>query len=530
MFDNEALKSLVQTPPSDAIIKMRDDFKAYIRHIFGIGTDEYLSVINTYENAQQHKLRKDHAIKNPWIIDELLRPIDNIWQAKGGDETYTWTGSDRTEDFTLKLQDVGGGLSLRDYMREIWQERFIADPNGLIYLEISVDGKSAKFTYKSITTIRAYETHGIKLDYLVFEPDLITPEGELSWVVDGQYYYRVLNDGKNITVTEQRINHFGFVPGIVCSPIMNTAKGYKVSLIDKQVDILNSYLVTNSVKEIYQFKHNYAIPWTFPVLCQTCNGTRQIDGHVCLTCKGSGYAISKDVGDIKVIPKPDGDVNYPTPPMGYVQPELGTCEENRKELDWKFDKMFHSLWGTTVEKSDNETATGRFIDTMPVYNKLNSIADIAQRVHRELAIIWGKFWFPQTFDDAKISYSRRYAIESPDALWMRYQTAREKGAPVMTLNYMLEQFYYAEFSANETMADLYVKMIYVEPYVHQSILEVDSLNVSEEIKKAKRYFSEWQQTLDFSKAATQDVKSLTTELMTFANTKVDVQLINNQNG
>lgn len=507
---------------------MRADFSAYVRHVFGIGTDQYLAIINNYENEGQHQLRKDHAIKNPWLIDELLRPADNIWQAKGGDETYTWGATDMTEAFTEKLTDVSGGLSLKEYMKEIWWERFIADPNGIIYLEVAEDGLTAKFTYKSIANIRAYETHGVKINWIVFEPDETDEkEGrERLWAVDDKYYYRIENAGGKFEVVGIIPNHFGFVPGVVCSPIFNTTKGHKVSLIDKQIDLLDSYLTKNSVKEIYQFKHNYAIPWTFPVLCPTCNGMRNVGGKVCPSCNGSGHHVSKDVSDIKIIPKPDGDNTYPTPPMGYVQPDVATCDENRKELDWLFDKMFHSMWGTTTEKSENETATGRFIDSQPVYNKLNSIADIVQKIHRELAIIWAKYWYPLTFKDAAISYSRRYIIESPDALWKRYQDARAAGAPVMTLNYMLEQFYYSEFAANQSMADLYVKMIYVEPYVHFDIAAVEAMNISEDIKKAKRYFSDWQTTLDYSDADTKDVRQLTDELLAYTKTKVDVQPIN----
>ena len=133
MFQPEQLKSLIQGETPGNIKAMQADFTAYVRHVFGKGTDEYLAQINEYENEKQHKLRQDHAIQNPWIVEELLRPIDNIWQAKGGDETYSFTTQKVPDDFVSSLDDVRGGMSLHQFMREIWLQRFVSDPNGIIF-------------------------------------------------------------------------------------------------------------------------------------------------------------------------------------------------------------------------------------------------------------------------------------------------------------------------------------------------------------------------------------------------------------
>jgi hypothetical protein len=525
MFTENELAEIVKNPTSPLIKAMRDDFTAYVRHVFGVGTSEYLSQINEYENTKQNDLRKKHAIRNPWIIDELVRPADNVWQAKGGDEAYTFTTKTQAKTFADLLNDVRGGMSLKTFMHEIWFERFLADPNGVIFLEATEDGKNPHFTYKSINTIKAYKTHGIKIDWIVFEPDVTldidnkdTKEKyvQYSWAIDDKFYYRIRNNGKNVEIEKKFPNIMERAPGIVCSSIFNTNKGYKVSLLDKQIDLLNSYLTKNSVKEIYQFKHNYALFWMYETVCPTCNGTRMHGEGVCATCNGTGFLGKKDVSDAFILPRPKPDERVIGSPAGYVQPDVATCNENRVELDWLFDKMFHSLWGTTVEKSDNETATGRFIDTMPVYNKLNTIADIVQMVHKELATIFALFHFPKTFKEASVSYSRRYIIEGPDTLWTRYQDARTKGAPEMSLNYMLEQFYYAEFASNQSMAELYIKLMYVEPYVHHSIADVNSMNLSDEIKKMKQYFPEWQKTLDYSDD--KDITQLNSELRNYVNT------------
>lgn len=119
---------------------------------------------------------------------------------------------------------------------------------------------------------------------------------------------------------------------------------------------------------------------------------------------------------------------------------------------------------------NNETATGRFIDVQAVYNKLNEIADIAQTIEQKLTYIFGKFFLPVITVWGQYVYGRRYIAEPPDVLWKRYEDARKNGAPVMTLNYLLEQFYIAEFVSNQAMADYYIKLIYVEPDPHDTAL------------------------------------------------------------
>jgi hypothetical protein len=524
MFELEELKEIIKGEPSNKIKEMRNVSVSYIRHFFGLGTDEYLSVINEYENERQHKLRKQHAIKNPWILDELLRPIDNIWQAKGGDIDFKFKGTDKSEEIKEKLKDVRGGRPMRQFMREIWFQRFISDPNGVIFLEIEEDGENPHFTYKSITKIRYIDAKGSKIEKIVFEPyveviektDKEEVKKQFFWAVDELNYYKLIYNGKEVELSEIIPHYFGRVPGVINSPIYNTEFKRFDSLIDKQVDLLNSYLTKNSVKEIYQFKHNYPVFWQYMTICPTCNGKRKVGSDICPTCKGEGHIAHKDVSDVLILPKSTEEERTPIPPAGYVQPDIATCGENRTELDWLFDKMFHSLWGTTVEKSDNETATGRFIDSQPVYNKLNEIADIAQSIEQQLIYIYGKFFFPETLESVRVSYPRRYVIESPDALWKRYDEARKGNAPVMALNYMLEQFYYSEFSSNVQMAEYYIKLMYVEPYPHKTIEEVQTMSVTDEIKMAKQYFPEWEKTKQVKDIEGAEISVLRSDLINYS--------------
>ena len=79
----------------------------------------------------------------------------------------------------------------------------------------------------------------------------------------------------------------------------------------------------------------------------------------------------------------------------------------------------------------------------------------------------------------------------------------------MTLNYLLEQFYIAEFVSNQAMADYYIKLIYVEPDPH------DTGNLSPEMSDARQYYSDWLSLLDPVKAQKMSIEQLRKDLATY---------------
>lgn len=513
------IKELAKLPPSPRITEMRADSATLCMLYFGTGTDEFLTIIKGYENKDQLELRKKLKISTEFLFEELLRPADSIWSASGGNIDYGIKGAN-LDKFKLELQNVRGGLSLRQFMKEIWFERLIVDPNGLCFLTISEDGEDFKLTYKSITRIRNYQVDGIDVDWVLFEPHKSIKESKVGaddgvqfmWFIDSTKYVLLRLENGKITKQLQESHSFGKVPGVVNSSIFTTKRKIKVSPISKQRDLLKSYLIKNSIKEIHQFLHLYPIFWMYEYICPTCKGKRKVGTSVCSTCNGSGFSVKKDVQDVLVMKKPIEGETAIGAPAGYVQPEIATMAAQRTELEWMWDLMFHSQWGTTTEKKDNETATGRFIDIQPVSNRNNVYSDIAQMVETKLMNLIGQWLFPASYKPSQSYYGRRYIIETPDQLMKRYLTAKTDLAPVNMLTWLLEQFYMAEFSNDQSMADFYLKLMLVEPYVHNSIAEVQAMTIDEKLKLRKTYFQEWLKTIDPNIVNTSTVEQLTTLL------------------
>ena len=64
----------------------REDAEMLEMHFYGDRDllKNYLSHVENLETYSQVDLRQRFAISNMWLIEQVLRPTDNIWKAKGG--------------------------------------------------------------------------------------------------------------------------------------------------------------------------------------------------------------------------------------------------------------------------------------------------------------------------------------------------------------------------------------------------------------------------------------------------------------
>lgn len=522
-------------------------------HVDGTGLQEYLERINNYENKDQFIARQKHAISNKFITEELLRPVDNAFHARGGSRNYKFKTSGKEDKLIDELVNVKANASLSEYIEQEWFHRFITDPNGLIFMEIkeledeSEDDEESEGqhnrivepTYKSIYSIRAYEQSGIFVDWVIFEPhevilDEDTPEDEskskkLFWVVDESFYYLYEQSNEGLKLIKDVENSFNKVPSILCSNIHDNVTGWKKSAIDSQVELLDKYLVSNSVLSISEFFHNYLQQWEYVSECGTCNGTGSVPNPnsqdrgdiTCPSCNGTKKGGRKDVTDIIELKIPDIDGQKIDPPAGYIYAPTDAWEGQINSVDRTWNIIYFSQWGTTVSKDTaNETATGRFLDAQPVNNRLNKYSKSIELAHTAIANFIGQYNFPETFERAIIQYGRRYMIETPDQIWEKYMESKVKNAPTSTLDLLLFQYYESEFRENEQLFVYETKKAKLEPFVHWVVKDVKDLGVNQVDYFKKLYFSDWVQSLEVRYVIDTDIKKLNDELTTFATSKI----------
>ena len=501
ILTEDQVKEYAKQKKADKWIEKARETTTLLRmHYYGTGLTEYLTQIQSLENETQVKLRRKYAISNQALLDSLFRPVDNAWSAKGGlisiDASET-VQKDLKEDIEQSLK----GGSLKDYLRNFWFDRFVTDPNGLIFMEVNDDGETFP-TYKSIYDIRKMEVNGITPEYIVFEPHEIEEEestlgkpitNDIKWIVDDAFYYKVKLKGESAIIIDQIPNSFGEVPAVQNSLIFDTETGIKISPIHKQSDLLSSYLIDNSINNIYKKLHGFPVFWFYTGKCDSCKGTGTVSGETCNSCNGSGQSMKRDVSDgipLKTPKNADAPTIAPNV-AGYIQPALETWQEQRTELDHLFNLIYYSMWGSTVERSDNETATGRFIDAQPVMNKLEHFTDMFEVIHKKVLELYTKFYYTNSDIGVSVSYGRRYLIETPDQLWKKYLETLEKGADDSTKDLQLSQYYETEFQSDEVMRDYHLKLMTTEPLVHYSVTQVLDMPVSQMVKDMKVSFTAW---------------------------------------
>ena len=545
---DDQLKKLALNQEIDDWIKIaRDDHKKLNLHYYGVGVTNALTKIQGLENDEQVKLREKYAISNQWLTENLLRNVDNAWAAKGGLQAITTEDNEVNDQIKEKLKNVRDGYSHFDYQRDVWFDRFITDPNGLVFFEVTEDGQDTVPTYKSIKSIQKMKVNGIQPEYIKFEPeeveDLQVDEGLVKnkedknptkvrmWIVDDSYYYHIEADNEAFKIIQQIDNSWGRVPGYQNSPLLDTNRDIKISPIWKQIELMDKYLNNGSIHEIYTFLHGYPIFWRYQQPCRSCKGTGFSDQKnpltgkrdmKCPSCGGTGMSIKKDASDVILLATPKDKESPTIAPnvAGYVAPPIDAWDQQIKELDRTWDLIYFSQWGTTTFKSDNETATGRFIDTQPVINKLHQYSDIFEVVHKKFLTIVSDFYYPNTDVTVTVTYGRRYMVETSDQIFIKYTKAKKDGADYTTLDLLLEQYYESEFRKNDMLREYYLKLIKIDPYVHFSIPEVIGMQLPQQIKNEKICFPEWKVTKTVKELVSMDLSELRQNLTTFTNNKI----------
>ena len=548
----DELRAIAVDQEADDWIKLaREDHKKLKLHYYGEGVTEALTQIQGLENKDQIKLRERYAISNQWLTENLLRNCDNAWSAKGGVQKIESQDDETNELIKEKLKNVREGYSHFDYQRDVWFDRFVSDPNGLVFFEVTErneDGNTRIVTvptYKSIMAINKMKVTGIQPEYVKFEADevedLQSDKGIIknnhqkkptliTWIVDDAFYYQVKVADENITILQKIPNSWGKVPGYQNSTILDTNREIKISPIWKQVELMDKYLNNGSIHEIYTFLHGYPVFWKYQQPCKSCKGTKYSDevntktgrkDMKCHSCGGTGFAMKKDAGDVILLATPkDKDSATIAPDVaGYVTPPVDASGQQITELDRTWDLIYFSQWGTTTFKSDNETATGRFIDTQPVINRLHQYSDIFETVHKRFLTLMSEFYYPNTDLTITVTYGRRYMVETSDQIFEKYTNAKAKRADYTTLDLLLEQYYESEFRKNDELREYYLKLIKVEPLVHYDMAQVLSMMVPDSIKNEKVAYPDWKISKTVKEVNDTDVSVLKQDLTIFTENK-----------
>lgn len=494
----------------DWVAKARDNHKVLKALVYGEDFKEVLiERIEQIEDRDRSKARLKYSIDIRDLFARVLEPRQNVFFADGADEYYDNEAPDANVTALQEaLQSFKAQASIDEYISTNLFRFSDIDPNGLIFMELKAENGTVKTypTYKSINTISGYESDGILLKWVLFKTDEIIPKTGLihKWrYVDETINITIIETGGgNFVVQDEFANPFEQVPAVVLSTVQKVGSEIRLSWIYFIEELAKKYARDRSVKTIYEFLQGFPKHWRYAMICSSCKGSGQVEGKVCRKCNGKGVMTSADVTDDIILPLPnDKDYDIVVAPnvAGFISPDLATLKHMAESENGLEHLIMYTMWGVEKERSGgNETATGRFIDTQPLINKLHTFADFAELVHNKLARFTTKVVTLRDDVIYKKTYGRRFIIESPDVLLEKYGKAKSTGASTLMLDKLHSEYISSKYKNDPELRVKMMKKAAVEPYLHLTIEQVKAVFGDGEALK-KYLFSQFWRDADKQK-------------------------------
>jgi hypothetical protein len=511
----EALKKIVQyqtTPQWVLDARERSsEFKALVTgEKF---SDLLINRIESIESSKRAIARRKYSKDIRDMFDRVFKKRYNVFEAVGGSEVVKIESETLKAQFETIANNFKGQKSIEKYLSDTFFNLWDVDPNGVLFLEYKIeDGQIECYpTYKSINDIRYYDADGQEIEYIIFEPKFVKTESNLlskMWrFVDSENEYFFIQDGSSFRFLEEKSfkHEFKQVPGVIISDNQIVGSHIRRSMVDQVSELAKDYARDKSVLTIYKFQNGFPIHWRYEQKCRPCQGTGKTGSESCKICNGKGILQKSDVTDVvSVTPPREGDPVLTPNVAGYVNPSIEVWKQYNDDLKQMELKIESTIWGTMEAAAQNDTATGKFIDTQPITNELSKLSSNVEFVHNFLAKMVLRLITPVETDKIYYykSYGRRYIIESPDTILNKYNESKEKGDPVTILDRLLNEFIVAKYKSDLYMQNVQLKKAVLEPYIHQTVEDIDKLFGKKEAYK-KAIFADFWQSADHSKSVDQ---------------------------
>lgn len=471
--------------------------------------DELIEKIEFIESDLKAKARRKYSRDIKDVFSRLFQPIDNIYYATGGVKDYDVKPAVK-QDLIKRIANIRDGKTLSEWVQQKAIQLFNTDPNGLIFLEYTTKGKFDVYpTYKSIDSIRYYESRGQLVEYVLFEPK---QDGRKTiWrIVDDKTDRTFIQEGGTFTLDlEQSFEHpFGEVPAVICSNINYVGEEEKVAAIDSVIGIAKEIAQNQSILTLYKVFKGLPLFWKVVQFCGDCQGSGKTGDEICGACNGHGKYVGKnDVTDVIEVPLPEGDEKLLIGDNigGYISPDLDTWKQFNEELIILEEKMYKSHWGTSFGFRTNnnveKTATEILFDKQPFENQLNKYADFAEYIEWKLSE-----WILNFIDGGKdraesqitINLGRRYIIESYDVLLERYELAVKSECNSVILDKLFEEYLWSKFRNNPIDLQIALVKAKCEPYLHTTLEDVLTIFGNEEAQRKVLFQKFWIGVTDYS--------------------------------
>jgi len=517
ILDITAIQDIIlNNPNKDLVTKAKLNNKKLRMHIYGEGLANEIAAIDGHEKEELKNLRKKYAKSNKDLFARMARPIDKVFSARGGSVYYNMGEAGNKKAIGIST-DVKDGLSIRKWIEGKWKPHHLDDPNGLIFMEINSEAVVYP-TYKSISIVYDYLPAGSSLEYVVFSVSSSEKvkagflEADIIFrVVDDSFDYWVKREDKTVSIIQQHTfpNYFGKVPAVLNSDFVSPEiDGLMLSLFDDIIELADDFIQTGSIRNLAKLRMAYPKYWEYADDCPVCHGTTSFESKPCESCKGTGKNIMVSPGAAKLMTYPDnkdtpivtpnvaGFVPFPKDYFDYATLEIAEIENMMSLTIWGTETKKHTPGMTGSDGKAVKTATQVIDEIQPKADRLTALSEMAEKRHKFIMDHIIQIAIDSSYKGCSVNYGRRYMIEGPDVIWQRYSDARTKGAAISVLDDLLMEYIEAKYNGDAIGMNIQEKLLVVEPFVHFTVTQVQTMGASFDDYNRKLYYGEWLNTLN----------------------------------
>jgi hypothetical protein len=471
--------------------------------------EELIKKIDNIESVKKAKARKDFSRSVQDLFSRLFQPIETIGFTTGTLKEYDIKNAEIKKAVQQKLANIRDNKPLSEWILRNAIDLMNTDPNGLIFLEYTTTPINVYPTYKSIDSIRYYQSRGQLVEFVIFEPTIVNQK-EHWRIVDDKFDRTFIKEGNVYTIVpELSFKHpFGQCPAIICSNISKAGEDEKLAAIHPIIGLAKEYARDQSFLTLYKVFKGNPIFWRYISYCGDCNGTgKNNEGGICTSCKGEGKMVSKnDVTDVVELPTPDDRESPVIAPniAGFISPDTDVWKMYNEELTLLEQKLYKTHWGTMygmqMDKSKNaKTATEIIADKQPLENQLNKYSDHIQYIEWKISEWIVNFYDPtKKRDESRVTIylGRRYIIESYDTLLERYEESVKNEENSVILDKLFTEYINSKYRNNIIDLQHNLNKAKVEPYLHTTLANVIKIFGLQEAQKKVLFQKFWQTVIN----------------------------------
>lgn len=541
ILTEDEIKYYILNPQNGALLKYAREISNELNmYITGEGLSEALEKMGYFCNDDTEKIRAKISRTTMALSSQILRPLEKVFSAAGGVRYYNLPESQAQEFGEMIMNDVKSGMGMPEWVQNTALLAKLIDPMSLTFDEIDEEGKCYP-TYKSTSSIHDYGLNGRQPEYVIFKLN----DSEISQlieigilpaqkekieayrVVDDANEYYVERKGKDFTFHYTMANYFGYVPAKITSDKKKFNSDYYYSEFECILELTRDYYNDNSSKSLFKKFAMYPQKWSIGVKCPTCEGAGVYRGETCHKCKGSGFYSPKSVAESIIVGvNEDGKADIPTPPAGWVEVVGHNWDMMNQELDKIAIDCMDTFWGNNrqrrMQSSDVQdtalsTATGEIINERGKEPMLRSFSHWAEDIDQYHTDNIKRVEYGLNVKDSTIVYGTRYIIGTREENIDMYIKQKESNISTTLLNDKMTEIFEITYASNPLELSARKKILYVEPYPHNSINEVLEWAIPDDIKNMKLYFPLWYNTVTDLQVIVASEEELRENLLQYAN-------------